>query len=737
MFDATLFVVVHVVVLLFLFASVRRLLHETRSLSSWEPGQAARGAAATILQSFSEESARLGARGFVVPMTDYSDRLDAIIQNLTEEVSERTNLLLVVGIGGTIFGVFEFAARVVALPPGDRVTLMAAALSESIAKAFPVGFVGLALMLLAQLVTARPIARIHDEATKATTRALLRRGEVSQTLPDAIAASVGEAMAPLSSLGETVSHHLQPVVEALGQRLDESLSLVKAQFIGIDQSTERFSEATASLQESVRTLTSTSSDLARLLESTPAVLAETASLQSLQRQALDQISSAFSRNLQMAEELTVSLKGISTSAMALPDALIRKTSEAIEPAFARMTGEALATWGTLLQSMATDLQTDYTSFVGNTRIEIAAIHGEIRAAATEWRRLAGESEALLSEPIRNAVGEISKASLHVLGITGDLAQSMSTVQKGMTELPDRLAASTAAAVQPAFERMAAQSVETWQGLVRTVTVDLQQEYEAFVRGTRAEIDHVNEGLRSAADEWQRLARKSESLISEPLQKGLDDISAGSARVMESAVGLAGSMTTLQAEMAGMPEQFLTQTAAAIVPAFERVAAQSVSTWQDLVRSVAVELQNDYATYVAKATEEIAKVNTQLGDAAREWQRLAQNSQALLEEPIQTAIKTAREEASTILSELDSFVRDRYPALKADMEALRVEAQSATAAVAAVEQRVRAVNLQQATDSTTTPDLLRQILGALQQSAAAGTRARWNWRSILPWNWFRD
>jgi hypothetical protein len=51
-------------------------------------------------------------------------------------------------------------------------------------------------------------------------------------------------------------------------------------------------------------------------------------------------------------------------------------------------------------------------------------------------------------------------------------------------------------------------------------------------------------------------------------------------------------------------------------------------------------------------------------------QLAEGAQASMTEPLQTAIRTARREASAALGEVDVFIRERYPALRDDMNAFR-------------------------------------------------------------------
>ena|GEM_PF-4834600 len=564
------FALLHLVVVIYLTRSIRRMIRESRELRDWHPGTVIASGPAAVLTSFVQDSESLGERGFVVPMTDYSDRLDAEVENLVDEVGERTNMLLLVGIAGTLFGMFEFAARSMAVT-GDRLTQIGSILAESIAKAFPVGFIGLVLMLLFQLFLASPTSRLYSAASNATRRALEHRGIVSRTLAESIADSIGKSMEPVSSLGQTMSEHLQPVMTSLGERLDQSLTLVKLQFSEIDQSTERFIKSTANLHQSTNALTNTAASLGDLLKATPKVLAKTEKIQELQENTLKQISLSFEQNLVLAAALSEGLQRVRDSTEALPEELIKRTVEAIGPA---------------------------------------------------------------------------------------------------------------------FERLATDSVSMWGDLVRSISSDLQKEYAEFVTGTRNEIGRVHDEIRSAADEWQRLAAESETLISAPLRKGLEQITSSSQHVLTLAEDLTGSINTVQTQLLALPDRFIAQTSAAVEPAFARVADQSAETWRELVRSVAVDVQRDYAEYVANNRAEVANANAQMRAVSEEMNRLAQNASAFLTEPMKTAIDTARREVSGALSQLDDFVRERYPAVKQDMEAFGKQMTQVTQALVGVEQRLK-------------------------------------------------
>ena len=519
------FAIAHAILAIFLIYSARKLRLETRGLEDWQPGEPGAGFAAQILASFVTDSGHLGARGFIAPVTDYSDRLDSHLQNLIDEISERTNMFLIVGIAGTLFGVFEFATRTQALRGEDRLALMGAILAESIAKAFPVGFVGLVLMLTFQLTIAPSISSLHEASSGATRRALEHRGTVSHTLADAIAdsieRSISRSMKPVSTLGETVSEHLQPVVVALGDRLEQSLALVKSQFGAIDRSTERFTDATAHLQESAAAMTTTSDELRRVLASAPSVLAKTAELQHLQHQALEQVRAAFTRDLQIAHEVTRTLHDVTSSISSLPEQLVQRTTEAIGAAFNTLAVESLASWQNLSESLATEMRLQIASLVIETREEIEKVQRQVTAAADEWKRAATEGELLLGTTLGQGLARFETTTGDVAGKFLAVAESLGTVHSKMLTLPEEVVRQTGSAVGPAFEKIAQISLHTWQELVGKVAISLQDDFTSYTVRTFEEVSRTNQQMHAAGSELQRVAEQTVSFLTEPMKTAIE------------------------------------------------------------------------------------------------------------------------------------------------------------------------------------------------------------------------
>ncbi|HKR64442.1 MAG TPA: hypothetical protein VJZ00_11985 [Thermoanaerobaculia bacterium] len=598
--DAWPFAVLHGIVVAYLIRSILRLRHETAALSTWEPTAGAAEGAAVVLSRFICDSADLGGRGFIVPITDYSDRLDSEVENLVSEVADRTNMLLLVGIAGTLFGVFEFASRTMHVQ-GEVLVQIGGILAESMAKAFPVGFVGLMLMLGFQLALGGPVSRLHRAASEATTRALEHRGAVSSTLAESIAASVAESMRPVSSLGETISEHLQPVVSALGERLEQSLSLVRLQFGEIDRSTQRFIEATEHLRESANAMTGTSGRLEGLLQTTPEILANTERVQELHKKLLDQLGGSFAKHIADANGVADVLQHVRLSAEGLPEEMVRRLVDGMQPMFERLVVDAAAMWETLAQQLGGELRDAHQEFVHRTGEDIAGVHASLRSAGDEWQRVGIASRAMITEPLQRALDTIETASSRALGTAADIAQSVAAAGVGLERLPEAFAERTASSINPVFAKLAEESRDTWRELAEIVHADMQRELTEFAQASRFEVERANAALH---------------------------------------------------------------------------------------------------------------------DAGEELRRLTENAELALVEPLATAIETARRETSAVVAEMSDFVRDRYPAIRTDMEKLGAEMAAIVAALKAAEQRLKDAGVAEPAAAPASQDseelrILREILEELR------------------------
>lgn len=197
---------------------------EARSLNSWFPkdGLEVEFTSIRIVGQFVAESEKHGQSGSLIPMTDYSDRLDAYIDHTVAGLSTRANSFLIIGVMGTFFALFQFAFEVQSgLPPeqiGQR-------LSQGLAAAFPIGFIGLVLTMAAHLVTDLLEGRFRAAADEAVHKALNWRSENLKTVESHII----DAIEPLKNLEATLSRTLQPVIEGFRDQLRQTRDIMAEQ----------------------------------------------------------------------------------------------------------------------------------------------------------------------------------------------------------------------------------------------------------------------------------------------------------------------------------------------------------------------------------------------------------------------------------------------------------------------------------------------------------------------------
>ena len=288
---------------------------ETATLECWRPPQVPEpmdakaaasdtGSPATYtLDRFIEECMVLGPQGFFVSIADFSDRIDSIVEGLLSDLYNKINMLLIVGIAGSLFGLFEFANSSshglsdIANGKGVQVNF-SELLASSMAKAFPVGFVGLALMLLFQVWATVPESRLRQAVVAAIGRAVEERRKLCRSqaaIVEAAVMSIGQAMKPLENLESTLARTITPVVEEFAKQMEGSLALLKKQFdaltgasFKIDEAVNAVERSVVAVERNIRVLEETASRLDLTLKAAPAVLATSIELQKEQVVAFQQ-----------------------------------------------------------------------------------------------------------------------------------------------------------------------------------------------------------------------------------------------------------------------------------------------------------------------------------------------------------------------------------------------------------------------------------------------------------------
>jgi flagellar motor protein MotB len=254
------FAIVHAILAVAFVQRYRRLVQEVLELDQWTPDQSGQAVhtSARILAQFVSDCDRHGQKGSLIPMTDYSDRLDAHIGHSIAALATRANLFLIVGVMGTFFALFQFAFEV---QGGLAPEAIGSRLSQWLASAFPIGLVGLALTMLAHLLTDMLEGSFRQRAETSIHRALATRSEKLTTVESVVI----EAVEPLKNLEATLSRTLHPVIEGFRDQLRQTHQIMAQQVQPLAQAVDRLERTTAEWKEAMQDFREASSAYSRLM----------------------------------------------------------------------------------------------------------------------------------------------------------------------------------------------------------------------------------------------------------------------------------------------------------------------------------------------------------------------------------------------------------------------------------------------------------------------------------------
>ena len=556
------FLLAHILVAYLVSRSWRRLNRERQALESWDVPSVADAAndenssAASIKVSeiatpnssqpsklqaentetivvfdrFVEESRVMGAKGFFVPMTDFSDRLDSAVEGKIAELHERTNLFLYVGIAGTMFGVFEFAHRSYTLiisnaAQSDKLIKLGEYLSASMSRAFPVGFFGLLFTFIAQIIATRPEQRLREELSEATRKALEARSAATHSQAELIqkaSADIGKAMAPLENLEKTLSKSLKPVVEVFGQRLDKSLGLIETQFKRLETTSAGLQAAVTDVKTAVGSIAEATQSLNSLIKETPKVMTRLASLEKKHEESLEKSDALFEQHFRQADELSNELQKAIGNLSTLSERVIKETLAGIE------------------------------------RIEKASV-GTWTSAAEQLRQ---EIEAELAELFQVPPGKRPKSTRPSTALSRRCTRLAWPPQHPSRPWA-KLAPEVSANYKVSLDNVAQDSSKVWRDLSAQLFADSQRQYLAYLDEVRRGTTESSGALRSAATAWDALARSSHTVLREPVQAAVAearkdlteqlqslDTNVASSRINQ----FSGELTKLQASTAELVGQ---------------------------------------------------------------------------------------------------------------------------------------------------------------------------------------
>lgn len=538
------FLLLHVLVVVLIRNSWRRIDAEAEVLNKWAPHDArassvgenlsrayeessTQSGTTEILDQFVYESSKLGKQGLFVPITDFSDRLDSTVDGMLAELNDRTNLFLIVGIAGTLFGVFEFAFKSYttlaagALPPGERVLKLGEFLSGSMSKAFPVGFMGLALTFFSQALAARPERKLRKALSGATRKALWNRQETSKSQAEVIRAAVEaikEGMRPLNELRATLTQSVQPVIEVFGTRLEQSLRLVEVQFEKLQETTAGLQSAVDGVHTGVSSLQTAADSLQTLTKDTPEVLRGIVELQGAQVSSFDKYNEVFDTHITQARQINVALNTAVEGVQSLKKEIVSETKSAFE----EISRESIANFSGTSETMHRQLKAGYDTLINNAD---------------------------------ERINEILKAL--TLSITGleELTKNASSTMRSLTELPDGVLNSLSAT----FGQLKGESLRLWGDMSGEFGRGVQNSYVSFLSSVEGETKSITTSLQEAAGQWQRVAVNAESILKDPITQVINDakteITGGltslETSLMSRVPQLSGDIETLAGSLSGI------------------------------------------------------------------------------------------------------------------------------------------------------------------------------------------
>lgn len=434
-----------------------------------------------ILDQFIEECGDLGKQGILVPITDFSDRLDSTVDGLVAKLHDRTNLFLIVGIAGTLFGVFEFAFKsYLALTTGvasERVPKLAEYLSGSMSKAFPVGFMGLVLTFISQIIATRPEAKLRKVIAEATLVALKKRQVAIKSQAKVIqeaANAIIDGLKPLSDLKGTLEQSIQPVIEIFGQRLDGSLKLIEKQFERLEGTNKDFQTTVASLQNDIKSLHDVADSLKVLTKDTPKII------QNVLEQQQKHLG-VFEEQINQAGKINKAL-----------DRSIEEINK-------------------LNQNILISTKETFDIIRENSRLSWNEMSNEFRDKMKE------NYEKLFSEVDKNSK-EISAALSNTLRQLNDVTQNISGLMENVATLPEDISGK----LDAVFNELEVKSLEHWRTTTDNLFISVQRQYIEYLTSTDAHAEGIASALASAAHDWQRVANNVETIIREPINDVIKD-----------------------------------------------------------------------------------------------------------------------------------------------------------------------------------------------------------------------
>lgn len=512
-FFAWPFLLVHLLVFFAVIRLWREIHSEAQSLRDWPQEQPSTGVCVEALQQFVEEAQKLGPRGILVPMTDFSDRLDSHVSGQIESLHSRVNLFLIVGVAGTFFAMYSFVG-------GENLLALDAKaiskrLNEGLAQALPVGFVGLALTFVFHFAAFYAENGFRKAVTQAAQRAMSKRSESAVGSLD----KLDKALAPLEHLENTLALSLTPVIEGFREQLEKTSGLIEGQIQPLQTTIGSFKVAVEALQEPSKALLEAAKTMPQALQKVHEVQAE--SLKQLEKTAT--LVEKLSVDVRESAE---SLRNAATGLQTVPAEISKNFSEGLD----QMTQAAVAANGQLAsayQNGVTNIQQASIKAWANLCDEVKAGFDPAATQIGNAARLLEESAQKLAE-LPDSVSKHVEASLSRLdeGMKHTMLDLSKDVHKTWKDTGDRFATETQTQVVGLFQEMSSATKNSTeqlgeasnslgrfaQGAEATLKVSYNALHTHAVETLKPNLtllkDGINEHLPAALKDLQKAAEES-------------------------------------------------------------------------------------------------------------------------------------------------------------------------------------------------------------------------------------
>jgi len=392
----------HVGLLAAYLLQLRKISREATALQTWYSGSTGATQCTKALNDFVGEAEKWAAQGSLVPLTDFTDRLDSVVDGMIGRLHDLVNLFLVVGIA--VYGMFYFVVRAQSVP--DPTHQLAPLLSEALGKALPVAFMGLLFYVGGYVVASRPEQNLRDALGDATRRALHTR-KVPPT--KALATSIQDALQPLKELQATLTGVVQPVIERWGQHLDGTYKLVGIQLAALNKAVDSVGGAVDGVGVSVHELKGVAQDLRKAVQSARPVLEKMDVLYEAQAKRLEELSETIAQTRQAAstglEEIRAADSLIQQTMKGF-EGLPGQTRELVEQQMRLLSDQLPGVW----RGTTDQLRQDVVNIVARVEEPMKSAVARIGNAAGKWEESAANARQIFEGAFKAALGEVRDAA---------------------------------------------------------------------------------------------------------------------------------------------------------------------------------------------------------------------------------------------------------------------------------------------------------------------------------------